>query len=124
MRAAAPAGKLVHGSAVCLLPPRQAWPQFQELRCFHDRAFVRWPPHINLLYPWLEDSTDSDGREVFAEAALRCAEAVAGVAPFEVKLERLRFFEHGPGSCTLWADPVAPGVRGVPSGQAHSLGGP
>ncbi len=45
----------------------------------HDKGFTRWPPHINLLYPFLEDR----GRG-FAEAAEVAAAAVADVEPFQV----------------------------------------
>lgn len=35
-------------SAVVVVPPQSLWPQIQEIRKVHDKAFGRWPPHINL----------------------------------------------------------------------------
>lgn len=36
-------------ASVCVLPPTRTWPMLQRQRCFNDRGFVRWPPHIRLL---------------------------------------------------------------------------
>ena len=130
---------LSHSSAVCLIPPRSCWEQLQEIRCFKDKAFVRWPPHINLLYPFLDDSGTN-----FEEASRRARNSVAAVEPFEVccrqrplpnacrslmqgsmrtkcsvygrqvTLKTFEHFVHG-RSCTLWLDPESSGVRKVPS---------
>ncbi len=35
-------------SAAVILPPKSAWAQIQAIRSRHDRAFVRWMPHISL----------------------------------------------------------------------------
>ena len=40
---------------------------------------MRWPPHVNLLYPFIEDSETA-----FAEAARRAQDSVTAVPPFEV----------------------------------------
>jgi hypothetical protein len=69
----------VHKSALCLIPPRSTWQKLQLIRCFKDKSFVRWPPHINLLYPFVEDVGDN-----FSQAAASIAQAVAGLEPFEV----------------------------------------
>ena len=71
---------LSHSSALCLIPPRSCWAQLQETRCFNDKAFVRWPPHINLLYPFFQDSGAT-----FEEAARRARDSLAAVQPFEVR---------------------------------------
>lgn len=69
----------VHRSAVCLVPPRSVWAQVQEVRVFRDKSFARWMPHINLLYPFHEDTGDA-----FEAAAACCAEALRGFSPFQV----------------------------------------
>ena len=70
----------VHKTAICVVPPQSVWPQLQEIRVFNDRAFVRWPPHINLLYPFHADEGDA-----FAAAAARCTRALSAVAPFKAR---------------------------------------
>ena len=68
-----------HKSALCVVAPRSAIAPIQELRCFKDKNFVRWPPHINLLYPFLPDAKDS-----FAGAAQTVAQALRTTPPFKV----------------------------------------
>ncbi|KAB8342852.1 hypothetical protein FH972_022450 [Carpinus fangiana] len=45
---------LSYKSALAILPPKQLRPPFDSLRHRHDRHFKRWPPHINLIYPFLD----------------------------------------------------------------------
>lgn len=40
--------KKVVKSAVCIIPPKEVWEDIQELREENDKAYARWPPHINL----------------------------------------------------------------------------
>ncbi|KAG2425320.1 hypothetical protein HXX76_013736 [Chlamydomonas incerta] len=57
----------VHTSSVAVVPPAAVWRRIQALRCFADKSFVRWPPHINLLYPFHPDAAEqlaaADGGE-------------------------------------------------------------
>lgn len=73
----------VHKSALCIIPPLHLAAGVQRARCFRDKSFVRWPPHINLLYPFAED--DAAGA-AFAQAADTAAAALAGIHPFKVCL--------------------------------------
>ena len=59
----------------------QVWDKIQEIRIFRDKSFVRWPPHINLLYPFYEDTGNS-----FEEWAGVLAAAVRSISPFKVAL--------------------------------------
>ena len=43
--------------------------QVQAHRFFGHRQYMRWPPHINLLWPFVEDAG-----EAFADAGARVAE--------------------------------------------------
>lgn len=45
----------VFKSALCILLPYHLMQPVQKIRCFKDKSYVRWPPHINLLYPFWED---------------------------------------------------------------------
>ena len=70
----------------------------------YDRAYSRWMPHINLIYPFIEDS--SDGRS-FSQAAAAVEQALSGLEPFHVRfgVDSFRCFKHGKKSCTLWLKP-------------------
>lgn len=41
-------------TAVALVPPEYLRPEINSLRKLHDKAFSKWEPHINLLYPFVE----------------------------------------------------------------------
>lgn len=76
--AALQAAAKTHKTAVALVPPRAAWPAIQAVRVFNDKSFCRWPPHVNLLYPFLEE-------QHFEAAAQAAAAALAGVQPFQAR---------------------------------------
>ena len=43
-----------HSSTVAIVPPEALWPPIQRARrALRDKGLYRWPPHINLLYPFL-----------------------------------------------------------------------
>ncbi|KAM7196364.1 hypothetical protein V8F20_007023 [Naviculisporaceae sp. PSN 640] len=44
---------LVYDTALCLIPPTQFWPSIDRLRSLYDKAYEKWPPHVNLIYPFV-----------------------------------------------------------------------
>ena len=68
-----------HKSAVAIALPRSVSEQIQGVRIFNDKGFVRWPPHINLLYPFEADAGNS-----FSLAAETLASALGSMPPFKV----------------------------------------
>ena len=98
---------LRHTSALVLVPPRDLWGPIQAIRATNDKSYLRWMPHVNLLYPFLRD--DARG-ETFAAAAAHAERALAGVPPFRVRLDDFRHFQHRK-SCTVWLHPSDPRVE-------------
>ena len=89
---------LMHHTTVALIPPDDAWSPLQEARMLvRDKGLWRWPPHANLLYPFVAP-------KLFRSAAVKLAHAASAVPPFEVRLRELRIFKH-PRSATLWLHP-------------------
>ncbi|KAI1028896.1 hypothetical protein LB503_002360 [Fusarium chuoi] len=43
-----------HETALCVIPPRGLWPSVDRLRSLYDKAYSAWPPHINLIYPFVQ----------------------------------------------------------------------
>eukprot|EP00164_Ancoracysta_twista_P012731 GFYU01020071.1.p1 GENE.GFYU01020071.1~~GFYU01020071.1.p1 ORF type:complete len:222 (+),score=35.38 GFYU01020071.1:85-666(+) len=79
------ATKKVHTSAVALIPPQWAWPQIQTIRKEHDRAYDRWMPHINLVYPFVPVDD-------FADAAQIISNEVKQLSPFTLHLKQFNYF--------------------------------
>eukprot|EP00927_Polykrikos_kofoidii_P061744 TRINITY_DN5657_c0_g1_i2.p1 TRINITY_DN5657_c0_g1~~TRINITY_DN5657_c0_g1_i2.p1 ORF type:complete len:188 (+),score=29.37 TRINITY_DN5657_c0_g1_i2:62-625(+) len=76
--------------ALALVPPQDKWPPIQEIRRQFARsgAFKRWPPHINLCWPFLPASELPAAIDVLKEA-------MSSVAPFSLKLEDFSTFVRG-----------------------------
>lgn len=43
-----------HDTALCIIPPRSLWRRIDRLRSRYDKAYGKWPPHINLIYPFVQ----------------------------------------------------------------------
>lgn len=78
----------VYTSALALLPPQAAWSQIDEIRQLFDPAYPRWMPHINLIYCFLPE-------EFFPRAAAAMEGELNCHAPFDIRLEEFRVFDHG-----------------------------
>ena len=96
---------------VCLVPPPAAtsvWEQITRARTeFKDPGLFRWPPHVNLLYPFLNSKPQDDGSDMhLVDPAIlkRLHEATRQVEPFQVSLERLGTF-GGKNRGVLWLYP-------------------
>ena len=86
-----------HTTAVVLIPPESTQPPIQAIRRIHDRNFVRWMPHITLLYPFAE-------RRNFADITPALTKAAQQVAPFSVEFSCFDAFKHRK-SCTMFLVP-------------------
>lgn len=86
-------------SALAIIPPPEIWEGFQKIRSVHDKAYKRWPPHINLLYPFLPE----DSIAGYIPAIMR---ELSAVSPFKVTFGQEGFgrFEHA-RSATVWVCP-------------------
>jgi len=97
-----PTGKpdKTHTSALAWIPPPESpiYEAIQTIRQKYDRLIHRWPPHVNILYPFVPV-------DEFEEAAKRLALALTNTSQFDVTLEDIGHFEHGQKSCTAWLRP-------------------
>jgi 2'-5' RNA ligase len=87
-----------HRSAMAVVPPQGVRGPIQAIRARHDRQFHRWPPHVNLLYPFYPP-------EQFGGAVPRLAEACAQILPVVVTLSGFRSFQHSSRKATIWLAP-------------------
>ncbi|KAL7468111.1 hypothetical protein ACHAXS_008345 [Conticribra weissflogii] len=112
-----------HCMTICMVPPpiaKVAWKQLSDARreC-RDPGFYRWPPHANMLYPFLEpdlrsggdsvDSTSEQTKEEMRNAFIRelvkfLGKATRQCAPFEVTIDSFGTF-GGKHRGVLWAYP-------------------
>src|SRR5690242_7022604 len=101
---------LTHKAALALLPPSSITAPIEAVRRVHDKHFARWPPHINLLYPFLASPSeasphgDASPPQLRADIRLRIQKAVKTIEPFAVSLsaDPPGVFSHGKTSKTVW----------------------
>ncbi|CAD5115900.1 DgyrCDS4835 [Dimorphilus gyrociliatus] len=88
-------------SAIILMPPETEWTQIQNIREKHDKAYNRWMPHINLIWPFVPDMDCNFDLEF-----VKISQALSKLAPFKVKFTQksFSFFEHK--QCVLWLNPL------------------
>lgn len=71
-----------HETALALIPPPHLWPRIDRFRSLYDKAYLKWPPHINLLYPFVSPS------------ALPSLPSFSPSAAFNLPLDNTGVFEH------------------------------
>ena len=59
-----------HDTALCLIPPQNLWPSVDRLRSLYDKAYLTWPPHINIVYPFVHPEVLSQATQVLSELDL------------------------------------------------------
>ncbi|KIH94778.1 hypothetical protein SPBR_03564 [Sporothrix brasiliensis 5110] len=54
-----------HATALCFIPPESEWPPVDRLRTLYDKAARKWPPHVNLVYPFVQpESLDAASQRI------------------------------------------------------------
>eukprot|EP00741_Cyanophora_paradoxa_P006993 tig00001067_g6765.t1 len=92
-------------SALCLavlpgaggLGDEEGYEAIQAVRRRYDRQVDRWPPHINLLYPFGPEAG-------FEQLHAALVPELRPMEPFDVTLDTFGFFQHAQ-SCTLFLAP-------------------
>jgi len=67
----------VKTSALAIVPDEAVWPVIQTLRRAHDQHVRVWPPHINVLYPFVPERQ-------FSTAAAQLAKALGALKPMKL----------------------------------------
>jgi 2'-5' RNA ligase len=133
-----------HHFTVCMVPPEEshaAWELLTKARAdLRDPGLFRWPPHANLLYPFLDPYIGKDEQEIKEESSSDIGNFERGLdsdildalqracrqcKPFQVQLKRLGTF-GGTKRGVLWVYPssfrTAPDDRkGAGSNQTEPL---
>jgi 2'-5' RNA ligase len=113
---------------ICIVPPpasaNDVWEYITRARTqLHDPGLFRWPPHVNLLYPFLkcndvDFSNEDEGPTVVDSDILRRLElAIQRVEPFTVTLNRFGTF-GGTKRGVLWLYPSSTTRDGLPAHES------
>jgi len=115
--------KKVHTLTVCMVPP----PEYQDVweticqmrRQLKDPGYYRWPPHVNLLYPFLQLGANDD----LEQAVGQLSTATRRCAPFPVTLKQFGTF-GGKKRGVLWLSPDSTGTSILKSDKEDILPSP
>ncbi|KXS11968.1 hypothetical protein M427DRAFT_137544 [Gonapodya prolifera JEL478] len=100
-------------TALVAIPPSHSWAPIQAIRMGRDKSYRRWPPHVNILYPFVP-------RSEFASAATTARDALAQFQPFTVTLNTISSFQHA-RTATLFLDSAPSDLSSTPLKQINSL---
>ncbi|KAF5241713.1 hypothetical protein FAUST_3647 [Fusarium austroamericanum] len=75
-----------HDTALCAIPPRELWSSVDRLRCLYDKAYTAWPPHVNIIYPFVRPEVLEHASQAFRRNAIEHQPQVA--------LDNADFFKH------------------------------
>jgi len=64
-------------TALAVIPPRHLWNRIDRLRSVYDAAYLKWPPHINVIYPFVRP-------ESLDEAVVQISKALSCYVPLRV----------------------------------------
>ncbi|CAI6339077.1 unnamed protein product [Periconia digitata] len=80
-----------HDTALCIIPSEQHCRSIESLRALYDKGYGNWPPHINLVYPFV--APESLHRAKFqVEQCFRNAPGT--ISQNSIILDRAGYFEH------------------------------
>lgn len=85
-------------TALVILPNAEQQEAINKIRSGKDKAFPRWMPHINLLYPFVP-------LEKFNETATTIKTVVTGFGSFTVDLDQVANFKNGKNMVTYHLRP-------------------
>jgi 2'-5' RNA ligase len=105
-------------SALVLLPSVEIIAPIEPVRRFYDKHFERWPPHMNLVYPFLaspSDLNESNQLLLKEDVRARILKVTGSIEPFRIFLnaDPPGTFSHGQtsGSKTVWLGPLSQDVQ-------------
>ena len=88
-------------TALCIIPPEHVWEQIQSIRSIHDKAYPRWMPHINLIYPFVPEGN-------FESIKTRLEPVLKREKPFEIQFDQssVDYFRQRDDECTYHLRPT------------------
>ncbi|KAF2122011.1 hypothetical protein BDV96DRAFT_562792 [Lophiotrema nucula] len=84
-------------TALCIIPPQHQCQHIDNLRSLYDKGYSKWPPHINLLYPFVAPEQLPGAKEKI-ESALA---SLPYQQSLDVTLDTAGCFKHK-ASYTIW----------------------
>jgi len=110
-------------TALCIIPPKPQWSSVDRLRALYDKAYGKWPPHVNIIYPFVSiNNLDKAASQVQAGLDKWRSASERGSVHLRVRLDSAGFFAHRDARNTLYlSDGSLPGPRSDGDSLASDL---
>lgn len=84
-----------YDTALCIIPPKRFWPTFNRLRGLYDKAYEKWPPHMNLVYPFVrvEDLPEASAL-IASQMNLMSEDIISSPQAINIRLDAADVFSH------------------------------
>lgn len=111
---------------ICIVPPPSAndvWTHVTQARTqLKDPGLFRWPPHVNLLYPFIQCNSNPNEESTAVDPNIlrRLERAVKRVEPFTVTLNRFGTF-GGTKRGVLWLYPSSTSSTYIGLDDSHNI---
>jgi len=92
-------------TAIAIIPPAFYHPQINALRSLYDKSYLRWPPHLNVLYPFVTPESLPSAVQNFRRLI---EESKGDGLGFWLKLDRAGSFQHKQNATVF----LSPGPHG------------
>ncbi|RJE20582.1 DUF455 domain-containing protein [Aspergillus sclerotialis] len=96
-------------TALCVFPPSHLVGDIERLRALYDKAYGRWAPHINLIYPFVAPEMLTQASEIVQSTLAHRAHEEA----IRLRLDRSHFFAHRRSSTIYLTDSGSSGSQAL-----------
>ena len=90
-------------TALAFVLPEELQENIQKIRKNYDKAYGRWPPHINFFFPFIYKMQIDEG------LVKQIKDALVDIKPFKVEFDHISYFNFGKDKpITIWLGPQDP----------------
>ncbi|KAK6819253.1 hypothetical protein RU639_008103 [Aspergillus parasiticus] len=96
-------------TALCVVPPSHLAGDIDRLRALYDKAHGRWPPHANLIYPFVAPEALPQALKLLQSVLSNRRE----VDPIRLRLDKSDFFAHKRSNTVYLTDSGSDGLKAL-----------
>ncbi|RAQ60017.1 poly(A) polymerase pla1 [Aspergillus flavus] len=96
-------------TALCVVPPSHLTGDIDRLRALYDKAHGRWPPHANLIYPFVAPEALPQASKLLQSVLSNRRE----VDPIRLRLDKSDFFAHKRSNTVYLTDSGSDGLKAL-----------
>lgn len=88
-----------HDTAMCIISPQHTWPVINDIRSLYDKAYGKWPPHVNLIYPFVLKDVLEDAASIVSQLLQSYSSGI------DIDIQEASLFQHSKHN-TIYLEPT------------------